>query len=151
MMKFGDKTSIINRGAKYYDDRVWVFACVSVRVCLPESSSPELYIRSSLILCMLPIAEAWPSSVVALRCCVLPVLWMTLCLCIMARNKRHKKHILKSDSTWGSTDSTALRRLKLAKHGAHWRSQDLEVGHRGSGERKSPSGVQGLVGGSGGA
>jgi len=78
----------------YCDD---LSVCLSV--CLVASISPELHVRSSPILRTLHMSVARSSSGgVAIRY-VLPVLWMTSCLYIMARNRRRN-----SDSITSSMD-----------------------------------------------
>jgi len=58
-------------------------------------------------LCVLPVAVAWSSSSsVAIRY-VLPVLWMTLCLLIMARNRSHHNSVCLTLLNRGQYDHSA--------------------------------------------
>jgi len=58
-------------------------------------------------LCVLPVAVAWSSSSsVAIRY-VLPVLWMTLCLHIMARNRSHHNSVCLTLLNRGQHDHSA--------------------------------------------
>jgi len=60
-----------------------------------------------------PMSVARSSSGGVATRCVLPVLWMTSCLHIMARNTRGERTYTQSDSTGGSTNLTLRRILKL--------------------------------------
>ena len=81
---------------------------MTVSVCLSASISPELHVRSSSIF----VHATYGSGSVLLwqRCdmYVFPVLWMTSCLYILARNGRRN-----SDSVWSSTDLSPWRILRL--------------------------------------
>ena len=73
---------------------IYVCANVYVSICRSASISPKLRSNLHLIfLFMLPLAAArFSSEGVAIRY-VLPVLWMTSCLHIMARKRRRAKSI----------------------------------------------------------
>jgi len=97
--------SIPDRGAEYYIGRVCLF------VCLSTSDSPESPVRSSqnfLFPLSMSVARSFSGGVAI--CYVLPILWMTSCLHIMVRNRRHN-----SDSIGSSMDLTLRRILKLTR------------------------------------
>ena len=76
------------------------------------------YLRNSMsdlgqILCMLRTSVARSSSGGVAICYVLPVLWMTSCLYIMAGNRRRN-----TDSVGSSMDLPPWRILKLTHQGA---------------------------------
>ena len=65
------------------------------------SVCPRAYLRNymldlHLIFCMLPMSVVRSSFGGVAIHYVLPVLWMTLCLHRMARNKRHKSDLIRS-------------------------------------------------------
>jgi len=66
---------------------IMMHVCLSVRMHISETIVQTL----PKFLCMLSIAVAGSSSSGVAICFILPVLWMTLCLHIMARNKRREK------------------------------------------------------------
>jgi len=89
---------------------------VSLSVCMSvrASISPEIHVRSSpTFLCVLPEAVARSFSSGVATTYVLPVIWMTSSLHVMARNRRRN-----SDSIRNSMDLTPWHILKLTHQGA---------------------------------
>jgi len=90
-----------------------VSVCLSV--CLSASISPELHVRPTPIFAHVTyMFVARSSSGGVAICYVLPVLWMTSCLYVMARNKRRS-----SDTIWSSMDLSPWHILKLVHQGQH--------------------------------
>jgi len=79
-----------------------VYVCV-LHVCLSADVSLKLHVQ---FLCVLPMAVARSPSVGVAMSYVLPVLWMTSHLHIMAGNRRRKKAYAQSNATGNSRDLT---------------------------------------------
>jgi len=84
-----------------------VSVCLSVREHISRTTCP---IFTEMLL--MPVARSSSGGVVMRY--VLPVLWMTSCLYVMARNRRRL-----SDSIGSSMDMSPWRILKLTHQGQH--------------------------------
>jgi len=88
------------------DDRARVSVCLPVREHISSTTFPIF----TNFLCMLPMSVARSSSCGVALGYVLPVLWMTSCLYLMARNSRRN-----SDSI-GSSLNLSLRLTRRGQH-----------------------------------
>jgi len=97
--------STAGRGAEYHDEHVCVgvclYVCVSVSDCEHISATTHQFFCECSYSCGSVLL--WQHCD---KCCVLPVLWMTSCLHIMARKWRCEEVYTHCDSTGCSTDST---------------------------------------------